>query len=79
MQEANISGALIVQPTNHLYDHSYLNTVLQRYPGKFIGCLLADPTPGGGGPAAIRQLAKEHGYRCGRMTSCHATQTAHSC
>jgi hypothetical protein len=27
-----------------------------------VGCLLADPTPGGGGAAAIEQLAKEHGY-----------------
>jgi predicted TIM-barrel fold metal-dependent hydrolase len=41
--------------------------VLQQYPGKFVGCLLADPTPGGGGAAAIEQLAKEHGYRAVRF------------
>jgi predicted TIM-barrel fold metal-dependent hydrolase len=62
-----VSGALIVQPSNHQYDHRYLNSVLQQYPNKFAGCLLADPTPGGGGAAAIEQLAKEHGYKAVRF------------
>lgn len=45
-QEAGVSGAMIVQPSNHLYDHSYVTSVLQEHPDKFVGCLLADPTPG---------------------------------
>jgi predicted TIM-barrel fold metal-dependent hydrolase len=67
LQEADVSGAFIVQPTNHQYDHRYLNSVLKQYPDKFVGCLLADPTPGGGGAAAIEHLAKEHGYRAVRF------------
>uniref|UniRef100_A0A383V5S3 Amidohydrolase-related domain-containing protein n=1 Tax=Tetradesmus obliquus TaxID=3088 RepID=A0A383V5S3_TETOB len=67
MEEAGVSGALIVQPSNHQFDHSYLNSVLEQYPDKFVGCLLADPTPGGGGAAAIEQLATEHGYRAVRF------------
>jgi predicted TIM-barrel fold metal-dependent hydrolase len=56
-----------VQPSNHQYDHRYLNSVLQQYPDRFVGCLLADPTPGGGGAAAIEQLAQQHGYRAVRF------------
>ncbi|KAF6262608.1 hypothetical protein COO60DRAFT_1268012 [Scenedesmus sp. NREL 46B-D3] len=67
MEEAGVSGALIVQPSNHQYDHRYLTSVLQQYPDRFVGCLLADPTPGGGGAAAIEQLATEHGYRAVRF------------
>ena len=44
MQEASVSGALIVQPGNHLYDHSYVTSVLRAHPDKFVGMLLANPT-----------------------------------
>lgn len=37
---------MIVQPANHMFDHSYVTSVLNAHPGKFVGCLLADPTPG---------------------------------
>jgi hypothetical protein len=40
---------MIVQAANHMYDHSYVTSVLQAHPGKFVGCLLADPTPGKAG------------------------------
>jgi hypothetical protein len=46
MQAAGVSGALVVQPANHMYDHTYLNAVLAAHPGKLAGCCLADPTPG---------------------------------
>ena len=62
-----MDGALIVQPTNHLYDHSYVTSVLEQHPSKFIGCLLADPSPGGGGAAAIEELASQPGYRAVRF------------
>jgi hypothetical protein len=45
-QGAGVSGAMIVQPANHMYDHSYVTSVLQQHPDKFVGCLLADPTTG---------------------------------
>lgn len=67
MQEAGVSGAMIVQPANHMYDHTYVTSVLTAHPDKFVGCLLADPTPGGGGAAAIEQLSREHGYRAVRF------------
>ena len=44
MQEADVSGALIIQPGNHLYDHSYVTSVLRAHPDKFVGALLANPT-----------------------------------
>lgn len=44
MKEASVSGALIIQPGNHLYDHSYVTSVLKAYPDKFVGMLLANPT-----------------------------------
>jgi predicted TIM-barrel fold metal-dependent hydrolase len=40
----NIDGALIVQPINHKYDHSYVSTAIRTYPSKFKGMLLHDPT-----------------------------------
>lgn len=44
MKEASVSGALIIQPGNHLYDHSYVTSVLRAHPDKFVGMLLANPT-----------------------------------
>ena len=45
MNSANIGGALIVQPINHKYDHSYLSSVLkdEKYQGRFKGMCLLDP------------------------------------
>lgn len=56
-----------MQPGNHLYDHSYVTSVLQQHSDTFVGCLLADPTPGGGGAAALEQLVTQHGYRAVRF------------
>lgn len=44
MAEAGVSGALIVQPINYKYDHSYVINALQQYPHTFKGMLLHDPT-----------------------------------
>ncbi|OEU10416.1 amidohydrolase 2 [Fragilariopsis cylindrus CCMP1102] len=44
MKESNVDGALIVQPINHKYDHSYvLEEAMKKYPNKFKGMLLHDP------------------------------------
>jgi hypothetical protein len=54
-----VSGALVVQPANHQWDHSYVSSVLAAHPTKFVGCLLADPTPGTCSPgcACVRARA----------------------
>ena len=44
MQSAKVDGAFIIQPGNHLYDHSYVTSVLRAHPDKFVGALLANPT-----------------------------------
>ena len=44
MKSANVDGAFIIQPGNHLYDHSYVSSVLRAHPDKFVGALLANPT-----------------------------------
>lgn len=44
MKEASVSGALIIQPGNHQFDHSYVTSVLRAHPDKFVGMLLANPT-----------------------------------
>jgi len=43
MEEANVSGCLIVQPINYKYDHSYVGDVIAEHPDKFKGMLLYDP------------------------------------
>jgi len=67
MEEPGVHGALIVQPANHKFDHSYVSSVMKQYPGRFVGCLLADPTEGGGGVAELERLVKEEGYRAVRF------------
>ena len=44
MRAAKVDGAFIIQPGNHLYDHSYVTSVLRAHPDKFVGALLANPT-----------------------------------
>eukprot|EP00850_Spirogloea_muscicola_P021804 SM000262S09883 [mRNA] locus=s262:43074:46242:- [translate_table: standard] len=67
MRAAGIDGALIVQPINHRFDHSYVSSVLQLYPGKFVGCCLADPTEGGGGLEEMTRLLTQGGFRAVRF------------
>jgi len=44
MDAAQVDGALIVQPINHKYDHSYVTNAIKKYPNKFKGMLLHDPS-----------------------------------
>jgi predicted TIM-barrel fold metal-dependent hydrolase len=41
--------------------------VLQKYPSKFVGCCLADPTDGGGGVKELQRLVEDEGYRAVRF------------
>jgi len=43
MKDSNVDGALIVQPINHKYDHSYVSSAMKTHPSKFKGMLLHDP------------------------------------
>ncbi len=44
MKEAGVDGALIVQPINHRFDHTYVSDAIAKYPAKFKGMLLHDPS-----------------------------------
>ena len=44
MATAGVKGALIVQPANHKFDHSYVTQALRDHPGRFKGMLLHDPS-----------------------------------
>mmetsp|Transcript_20587 Transcript_20587/g.51205 ORF Transcript_20587/g.51205 Transcript_20587/m.51205 type:complete len:328 (+) Transcript_20587:117-1100(+) len=44
MSEANVDGALIVQPINHKFDHRYVAEAMKNHPDKFKGHLLFDPS-----------------------------------
>lgn len=68
MQQSNVAGALIVQPSDaHLFDHSYVTSVIKARPGIFVGCLLADPRPGKDGLAELERLITTSGYRAVRF------------
>jgi predicted TIM-barrel fold metal-dependent hydrolase len=42
IEQAGVSGALIVQPANHKFDHSYVSAALRSHPDFYRGMLLAD-------------------------------------
>ena len=44
MEQAGVDGALIVQPINHQYDHTYVSHAIKEYPHKFKGMMLHDPS-----------------------------------
>ena len=44
MSEHGVARALIVQPINYAYDHSYVAHCLASWPHRFRGMALADPT-----------------------------------
>ncbi|KAJ1443107.1 Metal-dependent hydrolase [Sesbania bispinosa] len=67
MEEAGVDGALIVQPIIHKFDHSYVTSVLKKYPTKFIGCCLANPADDGSGLKQFEHLVLEDGYRAVRF------------
>ncbi|KAJ4814726.1 4-sulfomuconolactone hydrolase [Rhynchospora pubera] len=62
MDEAGVEGALIVQPINYMFDHSYVTSVLKKYPSKFLGCLLANPADDGSGIKQLEELVLRDDY-----------------
>ncbi|MED6209930.1 hypothetical protein PIB30_059410 [Stylosanthes scabra] len=67
MAEAGVDNALIVQPINHKFDHSYVTSVLKKYPTKFFGCCLANPADDGNGLKQFEELVLKDGYRVVRF------------
>ncbi|XP_077229310.1 catalytic/ hydrolase [Tasmannia lanceolata] len=67
MGEAGVDGALIVQPINHMFDHSLVTSVLKKYPSKFFGCCLANPAEDGTGVGQLERLVLKDGYRAVRF------------
>ncbi|GKD19766.1 4-sulfomuconolactone hydrolase [Tanacetum coccineum] len=67
MGEAGVDGALVVQPINHKFDHSYVTSVLKKHPSKFVGCCLANPAEDGSGIQQLEHLILTDGYRAVRF------------
>ncbi|PAN37842.1 hypothetical protein PAHAL_7G127300 [Panicum hallii] len=67
MAEAGVDGALIVQPINHMFDHSLVTSVLKKCPSKFIGCCLANPADDGSGIKQLEHLIVQEKYRAVRF------------
>lgn len=67
MGEAEVDGALIVQPINHMFDHSLVTSVLKKHPTKFAGCCLANPAEDGSGIHQLEHLVLKDGYRAVRF------------
>eukprot|EP00903_Cladosiphon_okamuranus_P019921 g18308.t1 len=44
MDKAGVGGALIVQPINYKFDHTYVLDTMKTHPGKFKGMCLANPS-----------------------------------
>ena len=43
MDDADVAGALIVQPIVHGFDHTYVDDTLAQWPDRFIGMCLVNP------------------------------------
>jgi len=65
--KSGVSGAMIVQPINFKFSHDYVREAMRAHPDRFAGCLLADPTEGGGGAAELSRLVKEENFRAVRF------------
>ena len=68
MDATSVDKAVIVQPINHLYDHSYVREAVRAHPTRFVGMALANPTLS---PGAARQeltrLVRQEGFRGARF------------
>jgi len=62
MQDNNVDGALIVQPINHQFDHSYVAQALCEHPSKFKGMLLHDPNMPEAQAIQILKKLKSQGF-----------------
>ena len=61
MEEAGVDKAVIVQPIHYLFDTSYVEDTLKRFPGKFAAIGVANQFEPGA-PERLEVLVKEHGF-----------------
>ncbi len=61
MNEAGVDKAVIVQPSNYLYDNRYVAESMRRYPGRFAGVALVDPHAVDA-PDQLERLVREDGF-----------------
>lgn len=68
MDENNVDKALIVQPINYLFDHSYIVDQIEANPNRFIGMALANTASG---PAVaeseLRRLVDQFNFKGVRL------------
>lgn len=74
MDRAGVKAALIVQPKNHGFDHSYMTSVIRRHPSRFKGMLLADPRWDFGASHVTRLRLRAHAARFRRFAGVFAFQ-----
>jgi predicted TIM-barrel fold metal-dependent hydrolase len=61
MDEAGVSGALIVQPITYRWDHRYVTECLKRWSDRFRGMCLINPSDPDA-PTTLEKLVMEDGY-----------------
>jgi len=62
LDQTGVSGAICLQPRVFGYDHAYLTNALQTYPDRLTGVCIVNPVRSTG-PAKLRALVRESGYR----------------
>ncbi|CAN4123811.1 unnamed protein product [Withania somnifera] len=67
MEEAGVDGPLIVHSISHKFGHSYVMSVLKKFPSKFVCCCLANPAEDGSGIKQLKDLVVKDGYRAVRF------------
>jgi len=60
--KAGVTGALIVQPINYKFDHSYVTSVIKKYPKFFKGMALANPSIPAPQAESYLKTLKQDGY-----------------
>jgi hypothetical protein len=63
IRECLISSSNVVKATAWMLEvkglFDFRSRALRQHPRKFVGCLLADPTPDGGGALELERLVRE--------------------
>lgn len=60
MAKAEVDMSIIVQPGYHGFDHAYMIGIINQFPSKFRGILLANP--GKEGVEQLQALVRNHGF-----------------
>jgi predicted TIM-barrel fold metal-dependent hydrolase len=66
MDEAEVHGALIVQPIGYKWEHRYVTHALRTWPSRFVGMCLINPSDPKA-PEQLERLVEQEGYRSVRI------------